>query len=67
MFHLSKLFFRISDHNYSPTARGQSGNGANFSHDRSANKACVAGAGQAEVIVSGLFFFGSFLLEKQKK
>jgi hypothetical protein len=29
--------------------------------------ACVAGAVLAEVGISGLLFFGSFLLEEQKK
>jgi hypothetical protein len=32
-----------------------------------ANKACVAGGSFAEVGISGALFFGSFLLDEQKK
>ena len=35
MFQLCRLLFRVSDHNYSLTVRGQTGNGANFCRARS--------------------------------
>jgi hypothetical protein len=47
--------------------RGESGNGAKFWPDGSAFKACVAGVHMDKICHFGLFFFGSFLLEEQKK
>jgi hypothetical protein len=46
--------------------RRQPGNGANFSLFWARDAKGILPK-KAEVIISGLFFFGSFLLEKQKK
>jgi hypothetical protein len=47
--------------------RGESGNGAKFCPNSSAIKASVAGVYMDKIGISGLLFFGSFLLEEQKK